>query len=80
MIPLSVGATTSSSAPWEVRPWSAPPHRIVDWTQLQAFVPRLTYSTRPWESAQKIAAETAGSGVHQMGFRSAHRSSGARRK
>ena len=28
----------------------------------------------------KIAAETAGSGVHQMGFRSAHRSSGARRK
>ena len=58
-----------------------PPHRVVDWTQLQAFVPRLTYSTRPWESAQKkIAAGTAGRGLHQLGFRAAHRNSGARRK
>jgi hypothetical protein len=30
------------------------PDRVVDWTQLQAFVPRLTQPTGPWDSASGI--------------------------
>jgi sporulation protein YlmC with PRC-barrel domain len=43
-----------------------PPDRVIDWAQLQAFVPRFTDTTTAWESAPTIAAGAAGSGL-QLG-------------
>ena len=43
-----------------------PPDRVIDWAQLQAFVPRFTDTTTAWESAPTTAAGTAGSGL-QLG-------------
>ncbi len=40
-----------------------PPDRLIDWAQLQAFVPRFTDTTTPWDSAPTIAAGTPGSGL-----------------
>jgi magnesium transporter len=40
-----------------------PPDRVIDWAQLQAFVPRFTDTTAAWESAPATAAGTAGSGL-----------------
>jgi magnesium transporter len=40
-----------------------PPDRVIDWAQLQAFVPRFTDTTTAWESAPTIAAGAAGSGL-----------------
>ena len=37
-----------------------PPDRVIDWAQLQAFVPRFTDTTTDWEST---AAATAWSGL-----------------
>jgi magnesium transporter len=43
-----------------------PPDRLVDWAQVQAFVPRFTDATAPWDSGRTIAAGTPGSGL-QLG-------------
>ena len=43
-----------------------PPDRVIDWAQLQAFVPRFTDITTAWQSAPTTAAGTAGSGL-QLG-------------
>jgi magnesium transporter len=43
-----------------------PPDRVIDWAQLQAFVPRFTDTTTAWQSAPTTAAGTAGSGL-QLG-------------
>jgi hypothetical protein len=40
-----------------------PADRVIDWAQLQAFVPRFTDTTAAWESAPTTAAGTAGSGL-----------------
>ena len=40
-----------------------PPDRVIDWAQLQAFVPRFTDTTAAWDSIPTIAAGTAGSGL-----------------
>jgi hypothetical protein len=40
-----------------------PPDRLIDWAQLQAFVPRFTDTTTAWRSAPTIAAGTTGSGL-----------------
>ena len=40
-----------------------PPDRVIDWAELQAFVPRFTDTTAAWESAPTTAAGTAGSGL-----------------
>jgi hypothetical protein len=45
-----------------------PPDRVIDWAQLQAFVPRFTDTTTAWESAPTTAAGTAGSRL-QLGAR-----------
>jgi magnesium transporter len=42
------------------------PDRLIDWAQLQAFVPRFTDTTTAWQSAPTTAAGTAGSGL-QLG-------------
>jgi sporulation protein YlmC with PRC-barrel domain len=43
-----------------------PPDRVIDWAQLQAFVPRFSDTTTAWESGPTTAAGTAGSGL-QLG-------------
>jgi sporulation protein YlmC with PRC-barrel domain len=43
-----------------------PPDRVIDWAQLQAFVPRFTDTTTAWQSAPTTAAGTVGSGL-QLG-------------
>ena len=40
-----------------------PPDRVIDWAQLQAFVPRFTDITTAWQSAPTTAAGTTGSGL-----------------
>ena len=40
-----------------------PPDRVIDWAQLQAFVPRFTDTTTACESAPTTAAGTEGSGL-----------------
>ena len=40
-----------------------PADRVIDWAQLQAFVPRFTDTTAAWESAPTTAAGTTGSGL-----------------
>jgi magnesium transporter len=44
------------------RTWP-PPDRVIDWAQLQAFVPRFTDTTTVSESVPTTAAGTAGSGL-----------------
>jgi hypothetical protein len=44
-----------------------PPDRAIDWTQLQAFVPRFTDTTAPWDSDPATAAGTSGSGLQLAG-------------
>lgn len=39
------------------------PDRVIDWADLQAFVPRFTDTTAAWESAPTTAAGTTGSGL-----------------
>jgi magnesium transporter len=43
-----------------------PPDRVIDWAELQAFVPRFTDTTTAWQSAPTTAAGTTGSGL-QLG-------------
>jgi sporulation protein YlmC with PRC-barrel domain len=43
-----------------------PPDRVIDWAQLQAFVPRFSDTTTAWESGPTTAAGTTGSGL-QLG-------------
>jgi hypothetical protein len=39
------------------------PDRVIDWAELQAFVPRFTDTTAEWQSAPTTAAGTTGSGL-----------------
>jgi magnesium transporter len=43
------------------------PDRVIDWAGVQAFVPRFTDVTSPWESGRTQAAGIAGSGVQLAG-------------
>ena len=46
------------------RPRTCPPaDQMIDWAQLQAFVPRFTDTTTAWQSGPTMAAGTAGSGL-----------------
>jgi hypothetical protein len=46
------------------RPRTCPPaDQVIDWAQLQAFVPRFTDTTTAWQSGPTIAAGETGSGL-----------------
>jgi hypothetical protein len=47
-----------------------PPDRVIDWAELQAFVPRFTDTTTKWQSGPTVAAGTTGSGL-QLGLSAA---------
>jgi MgtE-like protein len=64
---IDVGVRSFSRRLVSVRRACPPPDRVVDWAQLQAFVPRFTDTTAPWDSAPTTAAGTTGSGLQLAG-------------
>jgi hypothetical protein len=66
LVGIDVGVRSLSRRLLPRRRRCPPVDRVIDWTELHAFVPRFTDTASAWESGRAMAAGTPGSGV-QLG-------------